>query len=377
MKTLLLRGWTGRIALPALALGLAACGGQTAGSVPGSAAAVAPPASSPPASAAVSAAAKPAAPASSAAASKPAASPSAAAKERIKAAYVSISAAQGATFLANDGGYFAAQGLDTDLAYIQGGATATAALLSASADLVEMSGPTVLAAAEKGGDLAIVGGTISTPVYSLVVDPSIKSLDDLRGKTVAVSKVGDLDDSVFRRLLKRYNMEAGRDIQIAQLQDSAGRVAALGSKAVQGALLALPYDRQAVAKGATVLFTPRQIDVHYPVNVLATRGDFLKSRRPAVVAYVKAMAQGIHRFKTDEAFTESVIARYLKTEDRELLQANWQTFGPLLSDVPAADLPAMQAVLDEMNVTDHKAADFVDQTIVKELQDSGFFASLT
>lgn len=101
-----------------------------------------------------------------------------------------------------------------------------------------------------------------------------------------------------------------------------------------------------------------------------------------LVAILKALVQGVHRFKTDQSFGESVIAHWTNTDDAAIVTASWKPFaaGYLQNKLYVTDA-GIQTVLDELAPTDPSATSadpktFYDNSLLQSLDSSGFFSSL-
>jgi hypothetical protein len=67
--------------------------------------------------------------------------------------------------------------------------------------------------------------------------------------------------------------------------------------------------------------------------------------------------------------------KYLKTDDAEILDATWKAYAAAFEEVPYPSTAGIQEILDESGETDRKPTEFLDASIVKELEDGGFFKS--
>ena len=357
-------GRRARVALGmALTLLLAACGSSGAPAASSQA-----PASS---SAPAQASAKPAASAGKPAASAPASA--AGAGEKVKGAWVAVGATQSPLWAAKEGGYFQANGIEPDLTLIRGSATAAAALLSNNVGFVEMSGPGTVNATSKGADLVMIAGFVNIAIYKLDVDSSIKPIDDLKGKNLAISAVGGQDDFVLRKVLKSKGLTPDVDVHLLPTKDIPGSVAALKTHQVQGAILAEPEDVPALEAGAHELIDITGMRIPFAATGLVATRSYLKSHHTEAVNFLKSMVQGIRRLKTDRAFTDSVMSKYLSTTDKQTLDGAWHVVTTAFEDKPYPSIPGIQEVIDENDVTGHKPDEFVDSSVMKELDDSGFF----
>lgn len=293
--------------------------------------------------------------------------------EKVHAAWVAITGNQAPAWLAKEGGIFPKYGLDVDLVFIQGSATATSSLLAGSTDIVQMAGPAAVAATSKGGDVVMIAGFVNISVFKLMADPSIKSVSDLKGKTIAITRFGSSDEFVLKKILKDNGLQAGKDVQISQAQDASGQLAVFKSKLADAILLSPPNDVIARKQGAVELVDTIPLKMPYQAIGLATTKGYLKAHRSTALNFLKAEIDAIRRFKSDRAFAESVMGKYLQTTDPDVLTASWDAYAPSFADVPYPSLPGIQQILDESDTKGFKPEDFVDSSLVKELEDSGFF----
>jgi hypothetical protein len=91
--------------------------------------------------------------------------------------------------------------------------------------------------------------------------------------------------------------------------------------------------------------------------------------------------EGIHRVKTDREFAIKVLGKMLRSSDREILDETYRVFSALYEKAPYPALEGIQPILDEMSTQlpkakNYKPEDFVDTSIMKQLDQSGFVASV-
>ncbi len=313
------------------------------------------------------------APASASARTSPAASTGP--TEKVRGAWVAVAATQAPLWAAKEGGYFAQNGIDAELNLIRGSSTAAAALLSQNVDLVEMSGPGTVTASAQGADLVMVAGFVNIATYKLMADASIKSVEDLKGKTIAVSQICGQDCFIIRRVLKAKGLNPESDVQLLATKDIPGSIAALKTKQVQAAILAEPEHVPAQQAGAHELIDITGMGIPLAgTGLVGTRG-WVKAHHAASVSFLKSMVEGIRRVKSDRAFTDSLMSKYLSTTDAETLEAAWKTVSTVFEDKPYPSIPGLQEVIDENDIKGHKPEDFADPSLAKELEEAGLFKS--
>jgi ABC-type nitrate/sulfonate/bicarbonate transport system substrate-binding protein len=303
-------------------------------------------------------------------------SPGAAASGKLRIAYAGPFDNMAVMWVAKDAGLFDKYGLDVDLTLISGSPIASAALVSHDVDMVEMSGPAVVNAVTQNTDEVMIAGFENIFIFTLMVDPSIKTMADLKGKTAAVTLVGSEDDSVLRKVLTDNKLQPDTDVHITPVRDPGGQLAAFSSKQAQAVMTAGANVANLKKVGAVPLLDIGKLRIPFQSAGLVTTRAYLSSHRQEALSAVKASGDAIHRIKTDQAGTKAIMAKYLKNSDPDVLAASWQADADFMEDVPAPSLPGFQEILTERKITAHKPEDFVDQSLVRELDQQGFFGSL-
>ncbi|MBV8084828.1 MAG: ABC transporter substrate-binding protein, partial [Chloroflexi bacterium] len=166
--------------------------------------------------------------------SKPAAGVNAAV-EHVNIATATISANQMPVWIAADGGLFPKNGLEADVTGIAGSNTVVAAMVGGSLDVGQLGGPGLVNAGMGGADVVMFAGFLNKEDYRLMADPSIKTLNDLKGKTVAITSFGAADDFILRKVLVANNLKPDADVKIVAAKDNTGQLAAMSSHQVQAA----------------------------------------------------------------------------------------------------------------------------------------------
>jgi ABC-type nitrate/sulfonate/bicarbonate transport system substrate-binding protein len=116
-------------------------------------------------------------------------------------------------------------------------------------------------------------------------------------------------------------------------------------------------------------------------NGVVTREAIIKSRRPAVARFCRAITEAIHFIKTDKESTKTIIGKYTRLTDAEGLERTYRNYTSVLMDVPYADPAGIKTLLDDMAAKNSKAGavdpkTFVDASFVQEMETSGFIKQL-
>src|SRR5262245_28318260 len=243
--------------------------------------------------------------------------------QTLKIPYVSISGFQAPLYLGERAGLFKKNQLEAQLIYMPGGSLIVQTLLSNEVGIASLAPPSAVAAWVKGAELSLVAGGIERALNVLMVNPKIKSVDDLKGKRVAISRFGSLSDISLRDALAFHKLKANQDVIVAQIGGLGERMVALTSGVVDGAILNVDQVFQAEKLGFQVLIDLRKLPLTYSTQGIVVSKDFLRAQRSAVKRFLKVYIEGIKILKTDKEFSMDTLARYIKTNDREVLSKTY------------------------------------------------------
>jgi NitT/TauT family transport system substrate-binding protein len=134
-------------------------------------------------------------------------------------------------FTADARGYFREEGLDNETVVISG-PLSIAALLSGDVDF-SGAGGSGMRAAIKGAPVKGILFQTEKVTFYLIVDPSIKSAADLKGKKIAIGTPGDTQDRIMTMFAERGGVAARDIVRISMGADTNTRVMAIKSGAAQ------------------------------------------------------------------------------------------------------------------------------------------------
>jgi NitT/TauT family transport system substrate-binding protein len=332
---------------------LAACGG--AQSAPASAA----PASSsaPPASAAAKpASTSAAAPAPASAA--PASAASAAAKperDRIKIVYATASGEDTFVELAAGKGFFQKYGLTADVQYAQS-TTAMASITAGESQMALSDGIAAVDGIVSGTPYRVIAYFDKFSPYMIASLPENPTFNDLKGKSVAVSKIGDTSDVSMRIGMKASGLVPGKDFTVLQIGNSPARWAALSSRQVAAAILDEDaYRKQVEAQGMHVLVSLHEQKLPYVASALVLTQDFARQNPNTVMAALRGLMDGVAYFADDKNRTEvmALMAKLLKmSPDQPELAGIYEAYHSRAAVDPYPDKAGVDTILDAMRSAD-------------------------
>ena len=299
------------------------------------------------------------------------------AKDRINVVYASISGLFLGCWVAQEAGYFDKEGLEVNLVYIQSASTAIQAMMAGDAPIVLAGGEPVVESGLKGGDAVFIGGISIVPAVHFMAMPEIRSVQDLRGKPVGVTRFGSSTDFAMRQVLRKYGLEPIRDVTVLQIAGGHRALAtALLNRLVFAAPIAPPNSLRAEKGGAKLLVDMTKSGIYFPYSTIASTRSFLKKSRPVALGFMKAYSEGVKRMNNDKAFSIAVIKKYMREDDPEILETIYKYGVEYIARIPEPNKEGVVEVLKQSSDPKAKSAlaeNFMDEGLVRELAQKGLY----
>jgi len=300
--------------------------------------------------------------------------------EKLIADYGGHAGFQSAMWVAKDLKIFEKHGLDVEVIMITGSARSVAALFGGSTQFATGSATGPLAAAVRGTDIKIIAASYNKFPYAFVVKPDIRTPNDLRGKKINILNFGGSNDLALQLALKEWGMKPS-DVQTIIGGDSPTRLGALMAGRMDATILSPPHLTMAVKAGYRILADMGAMSANFAQSTLNVKGSALRDHRDRVKRFVRAYAEAIQRIKTDRESTMKIFAKRMRVEDLETLKSTYDYFAPRFSFPPRVNLEGVRETLKfyaEQNADfkNRNPEDFVDHSIVDELEKEGFFKKL-
>jgi NitT/TauT family transport system substrate-binding protein len=233
-----------------------------------------------------------------------------------------------------------------------------------------------------GADVVIIASFLNTFPYSLISIPEVRTVDQLVGGKVAISRFGSATDVSVRMSLAKVGLNPDKDVTILQIGTQTTRFAALQSKQVQATIITPPFTLTARKQGYNTLIDMGQMNIPFELTALLTRRSYIKAQRESVLDVVTALSEAVHYYKREKEPVLKILSRYLQTTDREALEETYREIAlKTMPEKPYPTLPGIQTIIDELAPKNPKAKtarpeDFVDMSFVKKLDDEGYFERL-
>jgi NitT/TauT family transport system substrate-binding protein len=300
-----------------------------------------------------------------------------AAAEKLIADYGGHAGFQSATWIGKDLKIFEKHGLDVEIIMITGAARSVAALLGNSTHFSTGSATGPLAAAVRGSDIKVIAASYNKFPYAFVVKPDILDPSELRGKRVNILNYGGSNDLALQLALREWGMKLS-DVQVVIGGDAPTRMGALMAGRMDATILSPPHLTIALRNGFRVLADMGEMSANFTQSSLYVKGSALKEHRDRVKRFVRAYTEAIHVIKTDRERTMKVFAQRMRVDDPETVRSTYEYFAPRFSLPPRVNMSGVRDTLNfyaEQNpdFKNRKPEEFVDHSILDELQKEGFF----
>jgi NitT/TauT family transport system substrate-binding protein len=301
---------------------------------------------------------------------------------KLRVGYSSVSAGQSVLWVTKEAGIFQKNGLDVELLFVQSASLMAQALAGQSLPIAIMSGATAIEGDLKGGDFLVLLMLKKTPALTYIVSSkNITKPEQLKGKKLGISRFGSVSDFLVRMALRELRLDPNKDVTLLQIGGTPLRTAALQAGTIDATVLTVEEKFSAEKFGINVLFDLRQLGLEFLTNDVVTTREFMKRDDATVRKFIKGLVEGIHYYKTHKKESIDIMARYMRSTDRKVIEVGYHFNSEEYGRKPYVSATAVQLALDEISRRNPKAKElkadhFVNSQFVGELDQSGFIDSL-
>jgi NitT/TauT family transport system substrate-binding protein len=306
----------------------------------------------------------------------------ASADDRMRIAYSSISGAYVGIWMAHDAGLFAKEGLDDQIIFIPSATQLAQVTVAGDVDIASLGGGPMIAAVLSGADLKIIGNNVNKMIFSLHTKPEVKSIEELRGKRIGVTRFGSSSDVSARYALRKFNLDPNKDVILLQLGQMSSIFGALKSGAIEGGMVSPPTQFLSEKIGFKELVSVTDMDFAYPNPAMAVPGELIRKKPELIDRFMRAYVRGMHRARNDREFTIKTLAKYTTVMDTVLLGKTYDFYvGKVVERAPYVNMKGIQNAVDDLARTlpaakNAKPEQFVDLRFLDRIEKSGLLKEL-
>jgi ABC-type nitrate/sulfonate/bicarbonate transport system substrate-binding protein len=303
--------------------------------------------------------------------------PLAAESPSMRIVYNALGGSMAPLWLGQELGLFAKHGLQHSLNYLAA-TTAVQAIVAGSED-IGMVGNQCIDVALEGADTIYIAGNINRFVFHLYGDPAIKSVQDLKGKTVAVTQAAASTDYATRIVLRRFGLVPDKDVKILYAGNMPALVTTVKSGNAVAGLMSAPTTIQATDMGMKEILNVTELNIPFLFVGVCTTKKIIQQKPDQISRFMRAYLEALAIIRTDKETTYKAMAKFLKTDNRQTLESIYDDYGSAYQRVPLITRQEVQAVLEVVKSAKGAQAKpevFYDNSFVQKIEASGFIDGL-
>ena len=284
-------------------------------------------------------------------------------------------------YTALESGLFDKYGIKPTHIFIRGSSISLASLSSDEIQFLYCAADATLPGMATGIDAKLVGAPLVGLPYVLIVRKDIKKMEDLKGKSLGVTRPGDLSFRLSRVMLKKFNLTE-EQVKLRSIGGSQGeRYQALVQDIIQGIVITPPLDVRGKRDGFNVIYDLNEMDLPFIYSSIHTNSKTLKEKPAVVQRFVAAIAESIPFVEKNPDKAKAALGKTLRISDQEVLQSAYNAYAKQVINrrmvVPAdAVTDAVEIAREGGASIKRKPADLFDNTFVENLDKSGFLKEI-
>jgi len=304
----------------------------------------------------------------------------ASAQERLRIAWSGSSPAHTPIWVVEERSLLKKYGIDGEIISINASSIAVQVLLAGEVDVI-IGSVANLTSRLAGADTVMILGLVPTFVDHLITHPSITKIEQLKGKAGAVNRAGTSSELGIKLTLRKLGLDPDKDVKLVPRGGNPERLAAIAQGIAQFTHMPEPFIREAEKLGLKDFIDIGSLKIPFHWNASMTREAAIKSKRPVITRYVRAMVESIQFIKTNKEATKAILAKKLRTDDQDGLERAYQAYSVIFREAPYPYVDGVKTFMEDLVVINPKAANvdlnrYVDMSFVQELESSGFIKQL-
>jgi NitT/TauT family transport system substrate-binding protein len=261
------------------------------------------------------------------------------------------------------------------------GSVSLRALIAKDLEIASLSGSGLVQAALQGADTIIISAAINGFIFKVFTTPEITNPARLKGKKLGVSRYGATSDFAVRLALKKWGLNPERDVTILQIGTTQDTLRAMQTKMLDAGVLSGTASLVARKAGFRELGDLGELGLDYPMAPIGTTKGYIQKHEAQVREFMLAYIEAIHDFKRNKEAALTVLRKYTRNEDREVLEDSYSNYANKYLALPIPTIEGIRTILTELSTTvpAAKNADpeqFVATKIAREIEASGFVKRL-
>jgi NitT/TauT family transport system substrate-binding protein len=281
-----------------------------------------------------------------------------------------------AIWMAQEAGFYEAQGLKLEIVAMTGGSESGPDLKSGRIHLMHIGMSSVVRANSSGtGDLRCIGSLANIIRSTMFSAPNVKTAADLKGGIIGISSVGSESDSTATLALRRLGLTRA-DVSIKEV--GVDRLPLVRAGTVAATVLGEPQRSEAFALGLNPIFDFYAERIPWLYSGLTVDHRYLLQNRDTLVRFLKATIEGNHLAVTDAPRAKAVLAKELKLSDPRIIDLSYTNFKaetPLNAELDPAGAENILTTVAPPGAS-RNLGDYIDMGLTEGLRAEGFFDAM-
>ena len=285
-------------------------------------------------------------------------------------------------YSALDYGLFDKYGVKVEFVSIRGSGVALAALAADEIQFLYCAADATIPGMAAGSDAKLIGAPLVGLPWVMLARKDIKRPEDLKGKSIAVTRPGDLTFRLARALLKKFNLTED-EVKIRPVGGT-GQVEpfnAMRAGLAEASLVTPPLDARGRREGFNLVYRLNDLSLPAVYSSLHTNAKSLRERSAAAQKWVAALADAISFVEKNPDKSKAAVSKQLRLTDPEALQSAYDAYARLLVNrrmvVPETTVAGVIDFAREQGTNVRKKAqEIVDNAYAENLEKSGFLKEL-
>jgi NitT/TauT family transport system substrate-binding protein len=294
---------------------------------------------------------------------------------RLVVNWTAPSGTMAAIWVAHETGIYREEGLDVEVVNLQNSSRVIPSMLAGEIQISPLDPATTVLANLGGADFVLLVAMRNRLGYAVMSQPSIQQPQDLRGKSLGVTRVGASNHTAGMVALRTWGLVPDRDLALRQLGETSAIIAALEAGQIDAGVITQPVPRAVKANYQELIDLGKEGVEYASVAVGGLRG-WVAANEEAVRRYVRAHVRADRRAQSDRELTVGAYRKYMQLDDAELLEDQFVSYLAMAPRPPYVSEPGVARVLEDLAADDprvaaYQASDFVDSRYLRELEAAG------
>jgi len=292
----------------------------------------------------------------------------------VHAGYGGIAGYQLPLWVNKEGGISKKYGIELETLLISGGALNTQALLAGSIQMSQNSASAAIQGALRGAPVVLAAVLENRMPLQIISRPEIKTPQQLIGKKIGILRFGGSNDTGVQWALRAWKIDP-RQVTLLQSGATNARMTALTLGQIDATILSYPEIYIARKRGMNVLADIADFSAYPNTSVVFTR-SFIEKQRALAKNLLRSQIEAIHYMRTNREGSVRVLKKYLRVDDMESIDATYEFFSRRTEAMPRANLEGIGNILKEMAAPQRSPNEFVDMSLLDEIEKEGFMQKL-